>query len=496
MSVSADALKYQKLIDDHGALRLLRAANAPVVLAVLDNHLGGKTRRLPTFELANLVEADLEELRLRTSLELPRSAQAYCDQWRLEGFLVRKPSDQPKVETYELSAASLAALQFVKGLLEPQRVATHSRLSTIVDAIQKLARDTDDDVMRRKASLLAEREALDNALALLDEGIVDILDEERALEQARDIMDISQQIPADFLNVTADFEAINARLHASILNSDEESTRILEDVFAGVNHIQQSPSGRSFNGFFGLLRDPALTESVQAALDDILSRSFASSLKAEERHRLRNLLRDFLARSFEVHDVMTQFAQGLRRYVQEQSYQEQRHLKKLIDQTLALSHKLAATTPLNQNMETRLNLTYVRMRPVSRWQLHDPGLYRSEDKEENVPAPVPTLSLEDLRRIVRESEIDTKELVENVNSALADKRSSSPAGTIITPAEVLERFPATQGVASVVGLVGIAMQQGRLPEKQKTETVHWTRKDGLKYKASIPQFEFYQEVTL
>ena len=97
---------------------------------------------------------------------------------------------------------------------------------------------------------------------------------------------------------------------------------------------------------------------------------------------------------------------------------------------------------------------------------------------------------------MRESEIDTKELVGNVNSALADKRSSSPADTIITPAEVLERFPATQGVASVVGLVGIAMKQGRLPEKQKTETVHWTRKDGLKCKASIPQFEFYQEVTL
>lgn len=496
MSVSADALRYQELIDEHGALRLLRAANAPVILAVLDNHLGGKTRRLPTFELANLIEADLEELRLRTPLELPRSAQAYCDQWRLEGFLVRKPSDQPKVETYELSAASLAALQFVKSLLEPQRVATHSRLSTIVDAIQKLARDTDEDVMRRRSSLLTEREAIDNALALLDEGVVEVLDEERALEQARDIMDISQQIPADFLNVTADFEAINARLHTSILNSDEESARILEDVFAGVNHIHQSPSGRSFNGFFGLLRDPVLTEAVQAALDDILSRSFASSLRTEERHRLRNLLRDFLTRSFEVHDVMTQFAQGLRRYVQEQSYQEQRHLKKLIDQTLALSHKLAETTPLNHNMGTRLNLTHVKMRPISRWQLHDPGQYRSED-EGLIAAPLaPALSLEDLHRIVRESEIDTKELVDNVNSALADKRRTSSADSIVTPAEVLERFPATQGVASVVGLVGLAMQQGRLREKRGTETVRWTRKDGLRRKANIPQFEFYQEVAL
>ena len=117
------------------------------------------------------------------------------------------------------------------------------------------------------------------------------------------------------------------------------------------------------------------------------------------------MLRDFLARSFEVHDVMTQFAQGPRRYVQEQSYQEQRHLKNFIDQTSRFPISSPRRRPLNQNMETRLNLTGVRMRPVSRWQLHDPGLYRSEDKEENVPAPVPTLRLK-IAQIVRESEID------------------------------------------------------------------------------------------
>ncbi len=131
MSVTSDALLFQQLVDEHAAWRLLRAANAPVILAILDNHLGGQTRRLPTFELANLVEADLEELRLRTSLDLPRSAQDYCDQWRTAGFLVRRPSDQPRIETYELSAAAVTAIQFARGIAEPQRTATQSRLSTI-----------------------------------------------------------------------------------------------------------------------------------------------------------------------------------------------------------------------------------------------------------------------------------------------------------------------------------------------------------------------------
>lgn len=496
MSVTSDALLFQQLVDEHAAWRLLRAANAPVILAILDNHLGGQTRRLPTFELANLVEADLEELRLRTSLDLPRSAQDYCDQWRTAGFLVRRPSDQPRIETYELSAAAVTAIQFARGIAEPQRTATQSRLSTIIEAIQRLARDTDEDITKRKAALMSERDAIDEALKRLDEGIIETLENDRAVEQARDIMSIARQIPADFLTVTAEFEVINEQLHASILNSDDESAQILEDIFAGVDHIEQSSSGRSFGGFFSLLRDPALTESVQAALDDILSRPFAHDLTADERHRLRNLLRSSLNQSFEVHGVMTQFAQGLRRFVQEQSYQEQRQMKRLIDQTLALAHNLASEIPLNHEMLTRLSLTHIKMQPITRWQPHNPGLYRSDDAAIEPESASPKLSIEDLRKIVRESEIDYRELLNNVNAALSMKETVADEMPTVSLAEVLNQFPATQGVASVVGLVDIATRQGRQSETRAFETVHWERRDGARRKATIPAFEFYREVTL
>ncbi|MDR0501597.1 MAG: DUF3375 domain-containing protein [Coriobacteriales bacterium] len=533
MSVVSMTHELLRLQGDQVAWKLLRAKNAPAIIAILDTHLGGNPRRLPVAELVSLVEADLEELRFLTNLEFNRSAQAYCDVWRADGYLVRRPVAQTRQETYELSGGALSAISFAKRLLQPHRNATQSRLNTIIEQVASLALATSYNEEHRRAALLEERRKIDEQLALLDNGKLEILESDQASERLSDILNLSQGIPDDFVRVRDDFEAINKELHARIINYEDGHQDILENIFNGVDEISQSVAGRSFRGFYSLLRDNALTEMVQDNIDAILDRDFAEELSADDRRFLRGLIRNFAISSQEVNTVMTSFARALRRFVQSQEYQQDRILRQHIDKTLVKAHSLIESLPDIKALGEPLYLTGISLQPLSRWKLDNPSEQRAAPIQEMDVAQTNVLSIAELRELARETEIDFSELVENVNKALAAavreaeaareaaapkaeaRRVAEAAREAAAPkaeamrevannakcfipsvsvADVLERFGASQGVASVVGLLVLAVEQGR--SKEQTELVRWQTKQGDDRFAHVEKWEFYRKVKL
>lgn len=491
MSMLSSALSYSKLQDNEIAWKLLRAKNAPTVIAILDEHLGGKVRRLLVSEFVSLVEVDLDELRARGNFELTRSAQAYCDQWRLDGYLIRRPVEQTRQETYELSSGALAAISFVKRLVQPHRTATQSRLNTIIRQINDLATATDRNEEHRRRLLLEEREKIDAQLKLLDEGNLEILDGVQALEQTRDILSLAQEIPSDFVHVRDDFENINKSLHATIINYEDGHADVLENIFNGVDQISQSPAGRSFKGFYSLLRDVGLTESLQDDIDFILDSDYSSDLDAQERRFMRNLIKTFLDQSQEVNQVMTSFARGLRRFVQNQDYQKDRVLKRHIDQALIKAHEVIEEFPVNKRLNISLDLSSVQIQPISRYQLMNPNESRTSFNEELGLEETQVMSLEELRALARETEIDFHELSHSVNECFRQKQHVEGGLSI---ARVLQEFPASQGVASVVGLLVLALEHGK--KTGNTEAVTWKNKRNNQCRAHIEQWEFQREVEL
>ena len=492
MTVLSETYDYLQLQNEDIAWKLLRAKNAPVVIAILDAHLGGSNRRLTVQELESFVSVDIDELRLRTDLDLPRSAKAYCDTWREEGYLVRRPLLQTRQETYELSSGTLAAIAFSKRLIQPRRAATQSRLATIVTQINNLAQAMDKNEENRRKVLLEERARIDEKLRELDQGNYQAINSDLALEQAQDIVNLAQEIPRDFVRVRDDFEQLNNSLYATIINNEDGYRSVLEDIFSGVDQIAQSPSGRSFKGFFSLLRDAQLTEIVQDDIDVILESEFARELSSADRQFLRNLLGEFKGQSLEVNSVMTSFAQGLRRFVQNQDYLQDRVLKQLIDKALRRAGLVLEVTQVSTKLNTLLELSSVKLQAVSRYSLMNPFETRAEGALETMSEGLTTMTLEELKEFVRETEVDFSELVNNVNLCLLKTNSDLPNAVSI--AQVLEAFPATQGVASIVGLIFLAVEQGRICKEE--ETVFWLAKQGQKRFARIQRLEFFREVNL
>lgn len=463
MSAVRSVLRLQQMLSDDVALRLVRSDNAAVTVALLDEHLGSEVRRRPAEELYELIDADLDQL--RHHLDLPQTARSYCAAWRDAGYLVRRPALEARGETLELSPGALAAIRVFEQVGTPRSTVTESRLASIAARLNELAIETDPDASRRLDVLKAQRDALDARIEQVRRGDVDVLAPERALERLHDLVAQAQDVPADFARVHVRFEELNQNLRAAILECG--GRRVLDDVFRGVDLIDGSDEGRTFAAFTALVLDPARGTEFEDDVAQVLDRPFAKSLDPVDRRLLRRFLGTLKERSAEVQDVVTSFARGLRRYVQSQDYQRDRVLRSAIQGTLSVGARAARTTKPYQQTGLVLDLSSVAMMSLGEVRFHDPSeLDASAPIEEQEPEEV---DLETLKAVARLSEIDFDELVANVNVVLAEQGTA-------TVGEVLGRFPATQAVASVIGLVSLAAAQGVVADDE-TETVSWVGKD-------------------
>lgn len=474
----AGVLALARLREQDVTWRLLRAEHAELIGGLLGTHLGGETRRMATEDLAELVDMDLDALRGQ-GFALPRSAQAYITEWRTAGFLLRRPADDARGETLELSPEALAAIRTLASLAEPRSSVTESRLASIAAQVHRLAVEVDPDVERRLAALRAERAELDAQIARLEAGEVEAPEPERVAEGIRDVLAQAQEMPTDFGRVRARFEALNRDLRERIVQADDTDRHVLDEVFRGVDVIAESEEGRSFAAFTALVLDPAVGAALEDDLDLLLASPGALGLTAAERRFLARFLATLRDHGREVQGVVTTFARGLRRYVQTQEFQREQALRRLLQETLALGIGAARSTKPWQQTGAELALSALTLRSAGALALYHPG--EMDASAPIIDRPPSTVDLVALRAIARETEVDWEELRGAVAEVLARRGPASVA-------EIVAIRPATQGVASIAGLVTLASETGG--DAVGSEEVAWRGLDAVERRARIPRLVF------
>lgn len=485
MSVLTRALRLKQVIESDAAWDLLRKDrdHAPVAAAILAEHLDGEVRQVDALELYEKVNADLAELRSH-GLDLALTARGYLTDWAKAGYLIRRPVAATRGETFELSPDGLAAIRFLESRDSPPQTMTESRLASLSRQLRQVVIDTDPRAERRLARLQEERDRIDALMEAIRSGQDEPLSKPRALERIRDLVAQAAALPDDFARVMAEFEELNSTLRAKILESDESQRVVLDDIFRGVDLIGQSPAGRSFSGFSNLVLDPVLGPEFEEDVRDILSREAASDLTVPERRLLRQLLTTLKDRSAEIHDVITAFAKGLRRYVISQDYQRDRVLRRVLLEVLNRGRELTNALPPPRKIGFGLDLTAVGLVSLGEIRLHDPADFDASGTELESDEGE-AVSLQELKVVARQTEIDFSELAANVNAAFTE------AGAV-TVGQVLDRYPATQGVASVIGLLSLAADQGVLGDE--TEEVAWDGADGAHRRAWVAAHRFVGRV--
>lgn len=476
------ALAADRLTVDSPAWVLLRSRNAAATVALLGEHLGGEERRIAAPELFERLEHDLATLR-EHDFDMPRPAQAYCADWVADGILVRRAVEGSRDETYELSQGALVAIRFVLQLIEPRPSVTQSRLTTIIDRVHALTVASDPDAVSRLTALRARRDEIDAQIAEVEAGSYAVLERERALEQALDILALADELPADFVRVRGEFERINRELRARLIEDVSSRGTVLDDVFRGVDHIAESEAGRSFEGFFSLILDNEQVTAFEDDVADLLARDFAEGLSPRQVRLLRRLLPGLQDASREIHDVMTAFSRSLRRFVQSEELVEHREIHRLLREAQRDALSLIGQLRPFDRTGFDLDLSSVPIDSVATLAPHDPSDHRSTY---DVSATGQLLEVDwgSLVRAAREAEIDLRELRGNINETISRRGA-------VTLVEVLDDHPATQGVASVVGLLVLADEHATPLEG--LEDVGWLAPSGVRRAGRVPR-RLFQEL--
>ena len=161
MGVKADkAIATYRRMRAQPLWRLLASTTGPTVIGLLQSHLYEGERSLPASIFHERIARDLEELRAQGE-DFPQTAQAYVASWLADGYLERRFPAGASEEEYELSTAAVEAIRFVSGLAQPHSAATESRLTLVIEALARLAEDTDTDKFRRIDRLMAAQARID-----------------------------------------------------------------------------------------------------------------------------------------------------------------------------------------------------------------------------------------------------------------------------------------------------------------------------------------------
>jgi hypothetical protein len=461
--------------------KLLASDKAPLVLGVLQSLLLGEEKVVSASVLLEELQQELQQLK-GAGEDMAQSSQAYLASWLSEGWLTRRlPAGAPE-EQYELTTDAVTAIRFLQGVLQPRAMATESRLAIVMQQLAKLAEETNPDPSSRRTALLAERARIDRELEQVGRGVVETLPAERALERARDIIGLADELVADFRRVREDFDQLNRQLRADLLNNEGSRGQVLEQLFAGMDLIGDTPAGKTFYAFWRLLTNIEQATIFSESLTEVVTRDFASELGAGEKRFLRNLTNRLLDEGGNVHEVLQTFSRSLRNFVQSREYQEQRRFSIVLRESQRNALAIKDHIRPNQDVGFSLWLPSAQLRSAAQWRLYDPVNRAAPGGMED--APESSMSLQDIASMVRNSEIDFGVLRRNIYERL----QQSP---VVGIEELLRVYPATQGLGSVVGYIHLALRYGQVTPS--TAQVSWTGMDEVARSAVVPAVYFLKE---
>lgn len=478
-ALQARALTYKRQKEQSAAVRLLHADHAPVVLALIADYFPRGAEPRPASEVYERMAADFALL--RNTFDLPKTPQAYCNDWVKAGWLARKSGTQVTGETLEPSEDGLLALQMMDRVGGPYSAVTASRVASISNALQDLARDTDPNIATRLEHLYRQRERVDELIASVERGEFELPSNASVQERVGDILGMASAIPSDFARVRHQLEVLNLDLRRQLLDPEGNRGDVLAEIFAGVDVISESDAGRSFNGFYRMVVDAEHGAWVESWIAEILERVDADVMDQETRSQFRNLFRHLEEAGYEVNRMMTRLARNLRNYVSSEQFAEDRRMIELLRDTRKLAADAAEAEELSptKRMDTPLQRIGMAVNSVAQIKLADPGAEVITSDVERFEASEG--DAEALLELVRESEIDLEELSDAIAEAVHKQGKPSIA-------DVLTHHPATQGLASVVGLVYLAMRFG--VQLDGRETVRFEEEDGSVRAAAITLWTF------
>ncbi len=462
---------------------LLASDSAPETIACLQVLLFDEDRHLPVSVFAERLKLLLNEV-YAESIESTQ-VQAKLNAWRNAGYIAIRYMDDASDEPFvELTSASHSVISFIVGQRTSRASPTESRLELLIHAIRKLATDTDQNATDRIARLEEDKKRIDEQIEAIREGRAELASDMEIRAQVEDLLAMLENLNGDFYRIRDRLRELSAQLHESIMRSEGTAGGILDDFFKGYDQITDSDEGKTFRAFYEFLSSAEAMAQIEEAVDALQERPFWEVLVSDKaRKDIISIRRDLNARARETQNVMRLLAGSLKHLVQSRDFTKNRRMRELITQ--AKREALDAREAISVQ-------TKVFSLPHSCVAVSSNGVLELYDTEmEAIPVEMslqsaPEVDLFALAKRVQASDINYPRLKEQVCDVLTKL-------SVASVADVLSHYPAEQGLASIVGLVSLAIRYGVRGEDEASESVVWQDRFNTQVKAHLPVLLFTPE---
>jgi hypothetical protein len=459
-----------RLRDRHAAWRLLRAANAPLILAFLGRtFIEENVRVLTQAELVSRLDDELYALREQLGDEAyPKSASAYIADWASPeaGWLrlyYLEGSDEPHVDA---TPALEKAVAWVGTLQERSFVGTESRLHTLVGLLRQIAQGSDTDPEHRLEHLRAERARLDEQIARAEAGEIDVLDPTAQRDRYQQFASTARELLSDFREVEVKFRALDRQMRETIAGWDGSKGELLDQLLGDRNAISESDQGRSFQAFYDFLLSAERQDELSELLDEV---HHLAAITPDD--RVRRIDRDWLSAADRTQATVRTLSDQLRRFLDDTVWLENRRVIELLRSIEGSSVALRDTQP-QVRMEldsTRPGITLPFERPL--YSPPAPPAIDSTVTEAAEPAETTALFTVD--------HVDQARLVGHVRAALRHR-------TQVSLGDIVERHPPERGLAELMAYFALNEDGIELViDDAAREQVAWTD-DDTRREADIP----------
>jgi hypothetical protein len=215
--------RFRRLQDEHATWKLLRADNAPIILAFIAD-LFAEENEVPFAWARIALDAELERGRELGYWQSESGAGIYLNQWIRAGWLREMDDMLSKTDASEI------ALRFCRTLDEPTAGTSASHLRIVQEAVRDFAVAVNPDLDERVAQLEQRQQEIQRSIDDLRAGVSVELSETEQRERIREIYQLASVLTGDFRRVEDDIRRIDKDLRIQIIEGDSTRGDVLLEL--------------------------------------------------------------------------------------------------------------------------------------------------------------------------------------------------------------------------------------------------------------------------
>lgn len=477
MNIQGIQATYRRLYHESSVWKLLRAENAPLILAFIADLFAEKAEVLYG-HARSLLDEFIKYSREQGLWQTENNAAYYLNSWIKAGWLREMDDLLSKTDTSE------TVLRFCRNLDERHSGTTASHLRIVQDAVRDFVVAISDNIDDRVALLEQKKAQIQQEIDDLHAGVVTQLNETEQRERIREIYQLASILTSDFRRVEDEIRQLDKELRVEMIGGNASRGEVLLALMQKEQLLAKSDAGSAFDGFCQLLQDQDRSTEFREQLRSILNHPVAQQLSEAQKKYLGQIMRELARESSRVFQVRCRTEEGLRAYIESGAALENHMIDCLMSQLEKQAVNLTLEQQFDLKIETQMYLAVgsVQVSSPENFALKSPNEHMDTRGVQQQNRKEPSAQM--LQYL---DSVQVRVVAEKTHNTLLKKG-------VMSIADLTQEHPLQAGLEELVAYLRIAKAIKAPQLTEQNEQIQFRDQHGVNLQASIPTYYLSAEL--